>query len=103
MPRINNKYSKEFKLEIVKIYLAGGISTRELARKNEMKSSTQIKLWLKQYAELGSTAFNEETRGRKAGAGKGRPKEKFSSEQEELRYLRMENEYLKKLKAIKGR
>ena len=65
-----------------------------------LKSDAQVIRWTKKYLEIGETAFDIELRGKKSGAGKGRPKTNFSSLEEENKYLRMENEYLKKLRAL---
>ncbi|WDM20606.1 hypothetical protein [Paenibacillus polymyxa] len=68
MGKIKNTYSQEFKLEIVKMYLEEGI-----------------------------TALGER-RGSKTGTGKGRPRTKGLSLEEEVARLRMENAFLKKLR-----
>ncbi|MFU7518254.1 hypothetical protein AB4668_21230, partial [Clostridium sp. HCS.1] len=61
--------------------------------------------WVKKYQAEGDKAFDIENRGKKSkiqanGSRKGRPKTKFSSIEEEVEYLRMENEFLKKLQAL---
>ncbi|MGL4998147.1 MAG: IS3 family transposase [Cetobacterium sp.] len=99
MSRINNKYSKEFKLEVVKKYLNGEEGSKTLAKKMGVRSNSQIKDWVKKYKILGEIAFDFETRGRFTGSRKGRPRTKFETLEEEIKYLRMENEYLKKLRA----
>ena len=98
-----NKYSKETKLKAVKKHLNDGFSYQTIADEMNIKSKTQVKRWVKKYKELGDTAFDTENRGRTKGVKKRIPKKKFSSLEEEVEYLRMEVEYLKKLKKITGR
>ena len=99
MSRINNKYSKEFKLETVKKYLDGYCSLVSLTKEMNIKNKSQVKDWIKKYKLLGEGAFDFETRGRSKTGRKGSPKSNFKSLEEEIQYLRMENEYLKKLQA----
>lgn len=57
-----------------------------------------ISRWKKTYLAEGAQGFEVEKRGRKAT---GRPKDKdFSSMEAELEYLRLENDFLKKLHAL---
>lgn len=98
--RINNKYTKEFKLKAVKMYLDEGLSYNQVALKLNIKSKTQVMNWVKQFQEKGATIFDIETRGRATGGKKSRPKTKFNSLEEEVEYLRMEVEFLKKLRAL---
>ena len=98
--RINNKYTKEFKLKAIKMYLDEGLSYHQVALKLNIKSKTQVLNWVKQFQEKGAASFDIETRGRATGGKKGRPKTKFNSLEEEVEYLRMEVEFLKKLQAL---
>ena len=59
-----------------------------VASKLNIKSKTQVINWVKQFQEKG------------AGGKRGRPKTKFNSLEEEVEYLRMEVEFLKKLRAL---
>lgn len=85
------------------MYLEDGYSYIKVADILQIKSDTQVKDWVKKFKELGDTAFDTENRGRAKGPKKGRPKKNFTSLEEEVEYLRMEVEYLKKLKEITGR
>jgi transposase len=102
MSKKNNSYSKELKLQAVDMYLNQGLSQLLIVKELNIKSHTQVQNWLKSYSEKGNTAFDKETRGRVIGSRKGRPKTKFKSIKEELKYLRMENEFLKKVRALHG-
>ncbi|WP_042278426.1 helix-turn-helix domain-containing protein [[Clostridium] dakarense] len=97
MSKKYNKYNKEIKLKAIDMYINEGISALGVARALNIKSKTQVQRWVKLYNTKGKSAFDEETRGRAIGSKKGRPKTKFNSIEEELNYLRMENEFLKKL------
>jgi len=99
----NNKYSKDFKLEAIEMYLDKGFSYEQVAIKMKIKSHTQVRNWVEKFKTLGKSAFDLETRGRSKGNRKGRPKKNFSSLEEEVKHLRMEVEYLKKLNEIIGR
>jgi transposase-like protein len=96
--RKNNNYKPEFKIQIVKEYLKGGISYNSLKNKYNLLSSTQLKNWVKQYQEFGESSFYEEKRGRKST---GRPKDYDKmTDAEKVRFLEMENAILKKVAAL---
>lgn len=83
------------------MYTDQHLSLSDVAKELGIRSKTQVMNWVKAYKEKGDAAFDEETRGKLKGSRKGRPKTKFASLEEELQYLRMENEFLKKLKALR--
>ena len=97
-------FTAEFKISAVKANLEGK-SPKDFFRESGIDTSLVsdqlpkkcVSRWKKTYLEKGSKGFKEETRGRKAT---GRPKEKFASAEAELAYLRLENEFLKKLHAL---
>lgn len=95
-----NKYPKEFKLKAIKMYLDEGLSSYQVASKLNINSKTQVINWVKQFRKNGENSFDIETRGRATSGKKGRPKTKFNSLEEEVEYLRMEVEFLKKLQAL---
>ena len=70
------------------------------------KYANRLKLWERKYLEGGIQGLMEERRGRACGPGKGRPRKKPRSQEEENpliaenRRLKMEIEYLKKLSAL---
>lgn len=103
MPRINNIYTKELKLKAVSLYIKNGQSAISVARELSIKNKTQVQRWVTMYKEKGEKAFDTENRGKSKGPRKGRPKTNFNSVEEELKYLRMENEFLKKLHSLSGR
>lgn len=99
-----NKYTKEFKLEVVQAYLSneyGGFE--QVAKKFSLPDKSRVQDWLRLYNEKGSNAFQTETRGKGRSGKSGRPKliklEEMSLE-EQNQYLRMENDILKKVQAL---
>lgn len=103
MSKKYNKYNKEVKLKAVDMYINKGMSAISVARTLNIKSKTQVQRWVELYNIKGKSAFDEETRGKAVGSRKGRSKTKFNSIEEELNYLRMENEFLKKLHTLSGK
>lgn len=99
------RYNKDTKLKAVKRYLNDGLSYQAVADEMGIKSKTQVDRWVKKFKKLGNTAFDTEKRGRVKGFSPKSKKSKgeFSSLEEEIKYLKMEVEYLKKLNEIIGR
>lgn len=96
-----SKYSYEFKLEVVEDYLSGRSGGyRAIATKYGLKSKRQVEVWVKLYQEA-PQRLTVETRGRKHGIGKSIKLEEMSVEKQN-EYLRMENDILKKLKALRS-
>lgn len=101
----NISYTSEFKLHAVKANLEGkspteifneaGIDVDPFVRNYAVKT---ISRWKKIYQEEGKQGLMKEKRGKNST---GRPKVKeFRSVEAELEYLRLENEFLKKLHAL---
>jgi transposase-like protein len=103
MQEMYNSYDKEFKLKAVDMYINKNIGATTIAKKLGLRSKSQVYRWVKKFEEKGETAFDEDGRNGVKHSRAGRPKTKFSSAEEELQYLRMENEFLKKLKALRGK
>lgn len=91
----NNSYSGEMKLEVVKAKLMGDSNNR-IKKVFGIKSDTQIKTWVKKYNEFGEQALFDDKRGKASGIGKGRPRTNFDSVEEQIAFLKKENEWLKK-------
>ena len=105
MTRIQRKYSKETKLKAIDMYLNQHIGANTIAKELGLSEKKRVYDWVKKYEAEGEKAFDVEKRGKatkttNGSIRKGRPKTKFSSLEEEVEYLRMENEFLKKLKAL---
>jgi transposase-like protein len=101
----NISYTSEFKIFAVKANLNGkspsdifkeaGIDVDSFVRNYAAKT---ISRWKKTYEEEGEKGLVKEKRGKNST---GRPRDKeFSSVEAELEYLRLENEFLKKLHAL---
>lgn len=98
-------FTAEFKIRAVKENLQGktpikifeeaGINSSLFLEEFPKKS---IARWKKVFLEKGADGFKEEKRGK---GSTGRPKQqRFNSIEEELEYLRLENDFLKKLHAL---
>ena len=99
--------SLETKLAVIESVQIDGLSAREAMIKFDLKSPSQVFNWLRQYREHGIDGLKPKPKGRaklmpkpiklsKADQDKT-PKELL----EELAYLRAENAFLKKLKALR--
>ena len=93
------KYSPEFKEEVAKSYLNGEGGYGFIANKYNLPDKSFVKRWVLNYKD-NNNYFKEEKRGR---SSKGRPKsvklEEMSLE-EQVKYLKMENDILKKVRAL---
>ena len=122
--QFNTRYSPEFKICVIMDMRKHGLSYHETVRKHWGVDSRQeidlyrdtVKRWERIYLEEGEAGFYIERRGRQTKMNnpkKGRPRKKpLPSEVEEdliaenqrlkeqLEYLQMENDYLKKLDAL---
>ena len=83
-------YDFDFKVKLVTLYLEGKGGLRTLAREYGL-DHTQIRSWVKKYKTGELTEDKADMRGKIQFR-----KTIFSSMEEELEYLRLENEYLKK-------
>ncbi|MDK2587411.1 transposase [Romboutsia sedimentorum] len=100
MSKKHKKYSKELKLKAVNLYIKEGYSSYQIAEMLEIRSKTQVQNWVNNYKAKGETVFDEETRGRFKNINLENDNRIFKSVEDELKYLRMENEFLKKLSAL---
>lgn len=75
-----------------------GKSIPSIAREYNIPSEAMIVSWAKKYKEHGKDGLIDRRSQTSdvPNAMKGRPKTKFNSIEEENKYLRLENEYLKK-------
>ncbi|MBO9155433.1 IS3 family transposase [Chitinophaga sp. MAH-28] len=104
-------YEGSFKIGVIKHMLKNHLSLRQAAILFGIPKSGTIGRWLKKYEQYGPTGLLEETRGRKKRIMASKPpkytkktpetaEEKLAALQSELEYLRAENAYLKKLRAL---
>ena len=97
MAEIRRTYSKDEKLQAVTLYLQEGLSYKAVAERLNIPSAKTVRLWVRHFETDGEVGL-EEKRGKALGivTGKGRPRTRPETlEQENLR-LRAENEFLKK-------
>jgi len=91
-------YSKEFKIKAVKLY-EQGLTSKEIFRQanfdleviGKQKPKSLMRDWNRIYRAKGEKGLVEETRGRDGG----RPKNRFATDAERIKYLEAENAYLK--------
>lgn len=84
-------YTEAEKMEAVRLY-ESGVSSREVARRLGILEKRQVLDWVHKVRN-GETLVASRS---KQAWRTGRPKAKFSSLEEELAYIKAENEYLKK-------
>ncbi len=94
MARTNKRYSSELKQKVVKHYVDGDYSAKELCEKFDIYDKRRITVWAKQY-ENGNTEFID-TRGKNST---GRPKKvkpvDEMTKDEYIAHLELENKILK--------
>jgi transposase len=106
----NERYSPEFRLAVVRTALNEELSMREAAARFNISNETVVRHWVNVYKDAGQKGLlsikpgrsKEMTKSQKASPLADTALEKLSPEElrAELRYLRAENAYLKKLKAL---
>lgn len=107
LTRVTRTYSGEFKIYVIEYMHQYSISIRQAAAQFGIQSHATISKWERIYYEEGKEALFEERRGRKRNMP-GKKKDTFIKKDvnenadllKEVQYLRMENEYLKKLIAL---
>lgn len=89
------KHSEETKQRAIDLYENGGLSYQAVADALGIRSSTQVKNWVKKYRNNESLL---DQRGKQTASHPfiGRPRTKFSSLEEERDYLKAQVEFLKK-------
>lgn len=102
----NIRFTKEFKIRALKlfrngtpakeIFIAAGIDITDFEKDYAKKS---IGRWSKAARVHGASKLNEERRGI-GSSGRSSGTKKFKSLSEELIYLRAENDFLKKIRAL---
>lgn len=103
-------YSKDFRIKAIKLYNEQGLGPQEIFRQAGFnldiigadKPKGCLKRWQKIYRTKGETGLKTESRGRNGG----RPKTKYQTDQEKIKYLeaqvaylKVENDFLAKLRA----
>lgn len=104
-------YSVDFKLDVIKAVMDDGLSYSQVLAKFKLKETGMISTWLRRYREHGIEGLQPKPKGRSKIMSKSKPskaklsksdRDKTSAELlEELAYLRAENAFLKKLRALR--
>ncbi len=95
--RKNNMYTNEFKEMVVKEYLSGSESAVTIAKKYNIRNSSQVKHWKNQWREYGCFP---DGRGKSSKGKVGRPrtiKREEMTDNEYIEYLEMQFEIKKYL------
>jgi len=106
MGKKSKNYTLEFKIEAVEMYLSGvhgGMNS--VTKKLNLPSTSMLPLWIKKYQQFGKDGLIDK-RGlttQNDSPTKGKSKSKHSSLEEEVLYLRAQNDLLKKLLESKRR
>jgi transposase len=101
MPKKGQKcisYSVEFKHKAVELYLEQGMGYWAVARKLGLSSMSYVQRWVRNYQNFGLEGLTE--RRELSRVSKGRPRTRKMSSEDEIRKLKAENEFLKKLLGI---
>lgn len=106
----NGHYEGRFKVLVVRYYLEKGLSLNQTAGHFNIPNASVICQWLRAYERFGASGLSR-TRGRKRSIMTRKPRkkentpadpaaQKVAEMQKELDYLRAENAFLKKLRAL---
>lgn len=108
--RPTQHHPAEFRLVVVQAVLNEKLSMREAAARFNISAEMTVRYWLNVYKTAGPDGLMNMTRGRSGKMAKKTPPASFTDKDlsklspeelmAELRYLRAENDYLKKLKAL---
>ena len=114
--RQNKKYSFQFKLSVVELYLSSEVSYQELALSQGINNSTLIVGWVNDFRIAGPDALRPKKKGRKKILGTDKKNdnskqieyipvdtsaEHIKKLEDELLKLRIENAYLKELRRLR--
>lgn len=94
-------FTFEFKLKVVRRFVAGEATALELAREHDLSSPSLVESWVRAYRRDGEDALRPKRKGRPAKpVDMSGPSELERLRAENLR-LSAENAYLKKLRALR--
>jgi len=103
----NRQYDVKFKMSVLQAIDKEGLSLKEASRRFNIAATSSIMKWQQLFLENGILGLENKTRGRPPTMDKPQKKKKekklLTREEElleELKYLRAENAYLKKLEAL---
>jgi transposase len=98
----NRKYDGKFKQEVIEWMIEHKYGAKIAANEFGIADKNVVLSWMRIYREEGLSALCEERRGRKKAVNDGVKPECGGQESllDEVKRLRMENDYLKKLQAL---
>ncbi|WP_147294840.1 helix-turn-helix domain-containing protein [Oceanobacillus chungangensis] len=106
--KTRKEYSVQFKLNTIQFMLETGASYQETSDKFKMNNPSLINRWMKTFSEQGIEGLEPKSKGRpsmsKKPNNKKKDEKKLTREEElerEIELLRLENAYLKKLRAFR--
>ncbi len=114
--RKNEKYTFEYKLHVVELYLTSEVSYQELARQEGFNNPCLIAKWVNDFRIAGPDALKPRKKGRKKALGSTDSKKSITADasvpvdnsaehikqlEDELLRLRIENAYLKELRRLR--
>lgn len=105
--RKQEKYSFQFKLHVVELYLTTEVSYQELALSQGINNPSMITKWVNDYRTGGPDALRPKQKGRQPKVERPKNLEPNSNEEyvkqleDELLRLRIENAYLKELRRLR--
>ena len=114
--RKNEKYTFEYKLHVVELYLSSEVSYQELAQQEGFNNPSILTKWVNDFRIAGPDALKPKKKGRKKALGSMDNKksstpvetvpvdtgvERIKQLEDELLKLRIENAYLKELRRLR--
>ncbi|WP_343307340.1 helix-turn-helix domain-containing protein [Chitinophaga niabensis] len=107
LERQNNRYPASFKMEVIRTYLQESLSLKATCLRFHIPCTAVLSRWLRIYEQEGNVGLKQEKRGKRKSMAPKKPatkgakvKTREQELEEELAYLRLENQYLKKLQAL---
>jgi transposase len=107
LERQNNRYSAFFKMKVINAYFRESLSLKATCLRFHIPCAAVLSRWLRIYEQEGSVGLKIEKRGKRKSMALKKPttkgtkvKTREQELEEELAYLRLENQYLKKLQAL---
>ena len=92
--RRNNKYSLEFKLNVVNLYLTGEMSYQSLANDLKINNPSMITRWVNDFREKGIEGLKPKKRGRPSKMPKSQKKSKDTKVNLSTNLTKLENDSL---------
>lgn len=97
--RNQKKYSFDYKLHVVELYLTSELSYQELALQEGMNNPALITRWVRLYRAVGPDALRPQKKGRKKTMKSSKPESKNSNPETPERSIDTSAEHVKELEA----